>query len=169
MNLNFKTITLILLNLIILLSCNESDDPETELLTFLCCKENPFLSQNIDNLDQSNGEINVSPVFTPNGDGFYDRFGIENIDLYSPNSVTLFNLNDEIVYSTQDYSNFNNFLGGNDTNLESGTYKYKVVVENEQTFLKFGYVCIVKTPEDGDGFSFSSECSLIDFFDPILR
>ena len=170
MKLKAKFLTLTLLTSIIITNCNEGNNEpfiQPELETFLCCGENPFISQNIDNLDQTNGEIIIYPVFTPNGDGFYDYFGIENIDLYSYNSVTLFDLDDNIVYTTENYEYQTNALGGNDISLESGTYKYKVVVENEQTFVEFGYVCIVKTAEDGAGFSFVTECSMTDF-DPIL-
>ncbi len=42
------------------------------------------------------------------------------------------------------------------------------MIENEQTFVEYGYVCLIKTAEDGAGFSFTSEGSL-NFFDPILE
>ncbi len=171
MKLNFKILTLILFSSILTMSCNDDDEnePEPDLITFLCCDENPFENENVDNLDQSLGEINVFPFFTPNGDAYYDVFGIENIEHYPNNSVKLYNLNNDIVYSTENYNYSNNALGWtNSANLESGTYKYKVVIEDEQTFVEYGYVCLVKTAEDGTGYSFS-ECLPLGSIDPILN
>ncbi len=152
------------------IGCNEDNEPEQqpETETFLCCGENPFASENIDNLDQSPGEINVFPVFTPNGDAYNDTFRIENLDLYPNNSVTLYDLNDNEIFSTDNYGN-NNFYGGN-LNIEDGSLKYKIVVENEQTFVEYGYVCVVTWNGEGDSeFSFYNECSLgSNFFDPII-
>ena len=145
---------------------DSNPDPNPSSQSFLCCGANPFLSQNVDNLNQSAGAINVLPVFTPNGDGFYDYFVVENLHLYGYNSITLFGLNDQVVFSTENYGSQNNLLGGVNINLESGTYKYKLVVENENTFTEFGYVCLVNSSNDLNGFSFSSQCSVTG--DPIL-
>ncbi|NQY29892.1 MAG: gliding motility-associated C-terminal domain-containing protein [Flavobacteriaceae bacterium] len=168
MKLSFKILTLILLSSILSIGCNDDNEnvqqtetePEPELITYLCCGENPFENQNIDNLDQSSGVINIVPVFTPNGDGILDVFTINNIGLYSNNLVTIYNLNNEIIFSTGNYNNGSNSYGWSNGNndFESGTYKYKIVIENEQTYLQYGYVCLVKTPEDRAGIYFYNEC-----------
>ncbi|WP_344712831.1 gliding motility-associated C-terminal domain-containing protein [Winogradskyella damuponensis] len=110
----------------------------------------------------------MRPVFTPNGDAFNDTFGFINMALYQNITVTIFDLDDNTIYSSENYELPDNVWPVNVDSLDSGTYKYKVVIENEQTFVEYGYVCLVKTPEDGAEFSFVNECSL-DFFDPILE
>ncbi|WP_431137569.1 gliding motility-associated C-terminal domain-containing protein [Psychroserpens mesophilus] len=165
-----KNLTLILLLSIVTISCNEDNEseqqPEPEV--FLCCGENPFELENIDNLDQSAGELNVVPIFTPNGDGYHDTFWIENIDLYPNNSLTLYDINDNVVFTIDNYG-INNLYGGF-LNIENGTLKYKIVIENEQTFVEFGYVCVVTgIGESDDDFSFYNECSLeAGYFDPLI-
>jgi len=165
-NNTMKKFTLLLVA-IIFISCSDNQTaPEPELEAFLCCGENPFLSENINNLDQSLGEISIIPVFTPNNDGVNDIFRIENIELYSYNSVTLYDLNNNIVYSTENYDSESNHLGGTNTDLETGTYKYKIVIKNEQTFVEYGYVCLVKGTNNIPDFSFKTECSIND---PVLN
>ncbi|CAM1341645.1 T9SS type B sorting domain-containing protein [Tenacibaculum amylolyticum] len=167
MKLKIKTLYLILPILLTIISCNNKNESQQQPEVFLCCGANPFSSQNIDNLNQSAGEIKVIPLFTPNGDGVNDIFRIENIDFYPNNSVTLYDLNENEIFTTDNYG-INNFYGGN-LNIENGTLKYKIVIENEQTFVKFGYVCVVTGVEEGDNdFSFNTECSLTDFNDPII-
>ncbi len=167
----FKLLTLIFICSFLTLSCNDDNENESEpeSITYLCCEENPFENQNVDILDQTNGEIYIYPLFTPNGDAYYDTFPILNIQHYPNNSVTLYNLNDDIVYSVENYGNTNDLGWANFDDLESGSYKYKVVIENEQTFVEYGYVCLVRTAEDGADFSFFTECSLEGgYIDPII-
>jgi len=171
MNIKFKLAPLIFICLVLTFSCNNGDEneSESESITYLCCNENPFVSQNVDNLDQTNGEISIYPIFTPNGDAYYDTFLIENIQHYPNNFVTLYDLNNDIVYTAENYGNTNDFGWMNFDDLESGSYKYKVVIENEQTFVEYGYVCLVRTVEDGANFSFFTECSSFEpYFDPII-
>ena len=143
-------------------SCS-SNDSNTEK-TFLCCGENKFQSKNIDKLDQKAGKINVIKVFTPNDDAYNDCFQVENLNKYSFNSLTIYDLKDNILFTTENYGETNYFCGDN---INSGTLKYKLVVENEQTFVEFGYVCLVKTVEDGKVFSAETECTF-PFYDPII-
>lgn len=170
MKLNLKFLNLTIICLSLLTSCNDNNEsinePETE--TFLYCGENPFINQNINNLDQTAGEIKVFPLLTANGDNNNDYFSVENLEQYSFNSVTLYDLNNNIVFSTENYGG-TNLYGGN-LNIEDGSLKYKVVVQNEQTFVEYGYVCIVTGIGEGDNnFSFFSECSLgAGFFDQII-
>lgn len=151
-------------------SCNNNDNEQNtndiEQKTFLCCGQNQSQSKNIDNLDQTAGKINVITVFTPNGDAINDCFYIENLDKYSFNSLTIYDLKDEILFTTENFGkNANTFCGDN---IKSGTVKYKLVVENEQTFVEYGYICIVKTLEDGKVFSAETECTF-PVNDPIIE
>ena len=148
-------------------SCNSNDSTTTTInqKTFLCCGENQLQSKNIDKLDQTAGKINVISVFTPNVDGINDCLLVENLDKYSFNSLTIYDLKDEILFTTENYgTNSNSFCGDN---IKSGTVKYKLVVENEQTFVEYGYVCIVRTEEEGKVFSAETECTF-PFEDPII-
>lgn len=144
-------------------SCSSNKDSEQK--TFLCCGENQFQNKNIDNLDQTAGKINVINVFTPNGDGVNDCFDIENIDKYSFNNLTIYDLNDKILFTTENFGKKGNVSCGD--GYKSGTVKYKLVVENEQTFVEYGYICIVKTLDDGKVFSTETKC-IFPFFDPII-
>jgi len=163
---NFRKLKLLFL-VLFLFNCNNNDDNnnEPEQETYMCCGENPFASMNVDNLDQSAGELKVVELFTPNGDGMNDSFVVENLYNYSYNSVTLYDLDDNIVYSSENYNG--NISWTVFSGIDSGTLKYKLVVENEQTFVEFGYVCMVKEIGDGDEFSFYTECNDIGF-DPII-
>ena len=141
-----------------------SNDSNTEKKTFLCCQENELQSKNIDNLEQTAGKINVISVFTPNDDGVNDCFVVENLNKYSNSSLTIYDLNDKILSTTENYGESNTFCGNN---IESGTLKYKLVVENEKTFVKFGYICLIRTEEEGKIFSAETECAP-PFTDPII-
>lgn len=169
MNRSLKTLVFLFICLISLNNCNSDDDNAITQERFLCCGENPFSTTNVDNLDQSAGTISAIEVFTPNGDGVNDSFGVENIELYANNTVQIFDLNNNLVFETQDYSSSNNVFSGinefTNEELPAGSYRYRVVVENEQTYLLQGYVCIIRTEEDADGTSF---INCIDGFDPIL-
>lgn len=177
-------------SIFILNGCNNDDEStsETEAEKFLCCGENPFESLIVDNLDQSAlGIIEPIEIFTPNSDGINDHFEIENLEFYPNNIVTIYDLDNNVVFERENYNdvdesipgipaNLNAFQGVNPSNnsvLESGSYKYKIVVENENTYLQLGYVCFVRNYEDysGDdinieGISFF-EC-MNGFFDPII-
>lgn len=149
--------------LVVNYSCN-SNDSNTEQKTYLCCGENPLQSKNIDHLDQTAGKINISKVFTPNEDAINDCLLVENLDKYSFNTLTIYDLNDKVLFTTENYGASDHFCG---ENIKSGTVKYKLVVENEQTFVEYGYICVVKTEDDGKLFSAETECpSLSD--DPII-
>ena len=150
MKLNRKLLHLILLTSILIVSCNDNNEtaPEPEETTFLCCGVNPFAAQNVDNLDQSAGEVTVFPYTTSNGDGVHDYFGAINLELYPNNTVTIFDLNDNVVYTATDYygQDFSALFPNNnevaDGTIPIGTYKYKLVIENEQTYVDVGYFCL---------------------------
>jgi gliding motility-associated-like protein len=146
---------------------NDDDSKEPESKEYLCCGINPFLADNLNNLDPSAETLQIPPVFTPNQDAINDKWVIENITSFNYNIVTVYNLNDELVLSIENYDNENQVFGGSPTSLESGTYKYKIVLENDQTFVEYGYVCLVKTPQEGWDFYNATNCS-ISTIDPVL-
>jgi len=171
---------LLLLGSILTLSCNDDNEGEPEVETFLCCGQNPFANSNINNLDQAFGAIEPVEFFTPNGDGYNDHFEIQNIEFYENNTVTIYDLEDNIVFETQSYNNIdetvfpqnpteNSFIGENqitNSELEFGTYKYKIIIENEDTFLRYGYLCFIREAEQANGMGFY-DC-IESPFDPIL-
>jgi len=169
LNSNVRTLIWIFLCTTTTIGCN-SDDMVPE--TFLCCTENPFASSNVDNLDSSSVEIEVFEVFTPNGDAINDFFLIQNIEFHTNNSVTIFDLGDNIIFEVGGYNNQDRtFIGrsgitGDD--LDFGSYKYKIVLENEQTFVEFGYVCLLRDTSEINGFDFSN-CNLFNFNDPVFN
>ena len=171
MKLKTNIFRLIILIFLFTIACNNDNDSEEEpeQETFLCCGENPFSSDNVNNLDQSAGEISVFPLLTANGDATNDYFWVNNLELYDNNSVTLYDLNDNVIFSTDDYG-IDNLYGGI-LDIDDTSLKYKVVVENEQTFVEFGYVCVITGigPDDTE-FSFFNECDELGpgFFDPAI-
>ncbi|RYY52087.1 MAG: gliding motility-associated C-terminal domain-containing protein, partial [Chitinophagaceae bacterium] len=50
-------------------------------------------------------KLNISNLLTPNGDGFNDKWIIENIDLYPNNSVRVFDKSGRTVYEKKGYDN----------------------------------------------------------------
>ncbi|NRR90416.1 gliding motility-associated C-terminal domain-containing protein [Winogradskyella undariae] len=177
-----KTFTLyipILLLALILTSCEEDNEKPQDVDVFLgCCSEDPVYGDNVDNLDQSiNGEISVSDILTPNGDGMNDLFGITNIENYSNHSITIYNSEDELVFESNNYvSGFNSegdfFPNGEQTQsgittYTDGTYKYKLVIEDEQTFYKSGTFCLFTNNPPVEQQNFS-ECLDLGEFDQIL-
>jgi gliding motility-associated-like protein len=65
----------------------------------------------------------VPNVITPNGDGANDFFLVEGIEFFPVNTVELYNRWGQRVFSAQNYAN--QFTP---TNLEAGTYIYKVIL-----------------------------------------
>ncbi len=93
--------------------------------------------------------IYVSPLITPNGDGKNDYLFIYNIDLYLNNTLTVYDMENNLIYNKTGYNNVNNvFVGTNpDSLLEYpvGSYQYILTIENEDTFVEHGYICLVRT------------------------
>lgn len=77
-------------------------------------------------------------VFTPNGDGINETFDIPKIHLYPDNDILIVNRYGEQVYSKQNYAG-----EWDGENLASGTYYYRLSVNNGK--LNFvGWVVIVR-------------------------
>ena len=144
---------LILTVITCLLSSCKEDEPEAE--KFLCCGENPFVSQNVNNLGESG--FRIPNVFTPNGDGNNDSYIIPFLVNYETSSVTIYDLNDKVVFNSKSNTDFFNGKYQN-TGAEQryGTYKYKIVIQNEETFVQYGYLCLVRTREEANDHDFSN-------------
>ena len=152
----FISTSLILLSL--LFSC--SNDNNNNEADYRCCTDE--INGNINNLNQSTN-ISIYNVITPNGDGVNDLFFIENIELFPNNRVTISDLKNETVFDAEGYGLEGTFFGGAD--LQEGSYIYKIVIENEETFLLQGYLCIVKNLDNN--FKGGLGCRTL-FGDPIL-
>lgn len=175
---NFKdyiSFLAILLLVISFTSCGDDDETPQEVDVFLgCCSEEPVFGPNVDNLDQSQGgEIYVSDIITPNGDTDNPFFEISNIENYPNHNVSIYNSEDQIVFESNNYVGWDNLFPDGEqtqqgiTEYQDGTYKYKVVVENEQTFLKSGTFCLFTNNPSLEQQNFS-ECLDPGEFDPIL-
>jgi hypothetical protein len=172
---NFKNYFLfiaIIMLMVSFTSCGDDDNNQEEDVFAGCCSEEPVFGPNVDNLDQSVGEIIVYNLFTPNGDGINDYFGIENIELYN-HTVTIYNSEDEVIFETNSYASPGDFFP-NAVQTEQGmaeypdgTYKYKIVVESEQVYRKSGTFCLFGNFSALDEQNFS-ECVPNSWIDPTL-
>ena len=178
---NFKyhiSFLAILLILMPLVSCGEDDNNQEYIDGFAgCCSDEPVYGDNVDNLDQSQGEIVVSDIITPNNDGTNDYFWVANIENHPNHTVTIYNSEDEIIFESNNYlgsfgSTDNLFPNGEQTQsgittYADGTYKYKIVIENEQMFYKSGNFCLFTNDPPVEQQNFS-ECLDEGEFDQIL-
>lgn len=71
-------------------------------------------------------EVTVQNAITPNGDGANDFFWIEGIEFFPVNTVELYNRWGQRVFSAQNYTN-----QFSPTELEAGTYIYKVILPDK--------------------------------------
>lgn len=158
------------------MSCEDNNNNQQEEDVFAgCCSDAPEFGPNVDNLDQSvGGEISVSHILTPNGDGFNEFFGVINIENYPNHSVTIYNSEDQIVFESSNYVAFENLFPDVEfaqvnTVYPDGTYKYKIVIEDEQTFTKSGTFCLYSgNPLIAAEEQNFSECLEAGEFDPIV-
>lgn len=84
--------------------------------------------------------VNVFSGLTPNGDGFNDYWHIEYLELFLPNSVTLFDRWGSEVWSGENYDNINVVWTGKNKQgalLPDGTYYYIIKVGDK---VKKGWV-----------------------------
>ena len=155
-------------------SCGDDDNNEEEQNQFNCCGNISLDDLDVDNLDQSAGVITPYEVITVNGDGINDVFFPSNIQLYPNNEVTIFNSNDEVVFSGTGYG-LNNVVfpeNSNSTNFPEGTYRYKIVVENEDAYVNNGFFCLIKPLSIDDLSQYEGEftsCTRASNVDPFLQ
>lgn len=159
-------------------ACGDDDDNnQEEIDVYLgCCSPDPVFGPNVDNLDQSQGEIKVANIFTPNGDAYHDALEIEHINLYDNHTVSIYTDSDELIFESGNYNTaviggefFPNVEQGENgaEGIPDGTYKYKIVVENEQIFMESGTFCLFTNYQEVD--QNFSECNpLENGFDPII-
>lgn len=141
-----------------------SDDSKN---LFDCC--NSEIDGNVNNLpDPPDGEerqnIEVFNVITPNGDGINDFWIVQNLYLYPNNTVEIFNSNNKLVFSTNGYHSNGEIFPTED--ISEGTYRYKIVIENEDVFLLQGYLCVITNPNN---FRPGSGCNPLSLQDPFLQ
>ncbi len=147
------------------MSC-ENDEPDSSV--FLCNSKNPLSSLNVDNLDIDPILTMFPSVITPNGDGINDVFIIPYLNLHSNYTITILDLNNKVVFESK---NNESLFDGKDQisgkDLKYGSYQYKLVIENEQTFLQYGYLSIIRNKSEAHGFDFTN-CFSVHTQDPIL-
>ncbi|NGF55836.1 T9SS type B sorting domain-containing protein [Parapedobacter sp. SGR-10] len=80
-------------------------------------------------LPAHNLDIRVSSVVSPNGDGINDFLSIEGIEKYSDNRVIIFNSKGNILKEINGYDNNQRVFTA--TNIQNGTYFYRLVVTAE--------------------------------------
>ncbi|MGZ3862997.1 MAG: T9SS type B sorting domain-containing protein [Bacteroidia bacterium] len=84
----------------------------------------------------TNTEITVYNSFSPNGDGMNDLFEIDNIDLYTPNHVYIYNRWGQLLWDKEGYDNKTVAWDGKDSKgniLTPGTYFYLIEINGQKT------------------------------------
>ena len=108
-----------------------------------------------------------------NNDAINDAFGIVNIENYDNHTVTIYDIDDNIVFESSNYVGFGNLFPDGEQgqfgseNYSDGTYKYKIVIENEDVFRKSGTFCLFGDFSALDEQNFS-DCTIGSQFDPAL-
>ncbi len=147
------------------------EEPQEE--AYSCCGENPFVSTNINILNEFLGQINVLTIVTPNNDAFNDHLIVDNLIHYPNNKLTIFDKNETVIFQTDSYGStgiedvfprISDYT--NNTLPMDGVYKYKLVIENEATFLEYGFICVIT--QDSDSLMSTVECNPNINPDPIL-
>ncbi len=167
---NIKLTFLIIFAMIICssTSCKRNDDDNVSPITispissdFLYCEESDFESKNINNLDEGEAKIQAMCVVTPNWDGVNDIFLVKNLHKYENASVTLLGNNGEVIYKGIEIEE-----GMSVKDFPTGTYIYKIVVENEQTFVEYGYVCVAHEINSFDFSKISHDLDSEEIYNP---
>ena len=87
------------------------------------------------------GNIKIPNVITPNGDGKNDVLKVDGIELYTENSISIFNRWGNEVYRSQGYQN-----NWNGNGLSEGTYFYvlKLVSREGNASSMTGYITLLR-------------------------
>ncbi len=102
---------------------------------------NPLQNNKDLNHTESDDELEVFNLVTPNGDGDNDVFVIRNIELYPDNSVEIYNRWGVKVFGVRGYGQDQNYFRGvsegratinQDAELPVGTYWYIIKYKNAQ-------------------------------------
>lgn len=103
-----------------------------------CTETSTFTVKVLDDLVK----IKATNILSPNGDGYNDKWIIENIDVYPNNEVKIFDKSGRQIYSKRGYDNsWDGTLNG--TGLSEGTYYYVIDFGNNRPKFK-GFITIVK-------------------------
>jgi gliding motility-associated-like protein len=86
------------------------------------------------NLDD-NAVFNIPNLITPNGDGYNDKWIIENIEFFPENSILIVNRNGQVVF---DMTGYDNSWDGtyNGKTLPDGTYYYVLEIDGNDNPVK---------------------------------
>jgi gliding motility-associated-like protein len=104
-----------------------------------CSETKSFTITVLDDL----AKINATNILTPNGDGFNDKWIIDNIDFYPNNEVKVFDKAGRLVYTKKGYDN--SWEGTyNGTALGEGTYYYVIDFGTGRRLFK-GFITIVRS------------------------
>ncbi|WP_316819800.1 MBG domain-containing protein [Pedobacter gandavensis] len=86
--------------------------------------------------------IKATNILTPNGDGYNDKWVVDNIDFYPNNNVKIFDKAGRLVYSRTNYDNgWDGTLNGSP--LNEGTYYYVIDFGKGRPLTK-GFITIVR-------------------------
>lgn len=86
----------------------------------------------------------IPNAFTPNNDGEFDTWEIENLEKYSPVQVEIYNRWGNLVYDNNNYDNSWDGVNNNGEKLPFGTYFYIVDFKVEGVKTRHGSVSIIK-------------------------
>ena len=154
----FKNFYFVIILCLLFLNCKDDDQEEIE--TFLCCGDNSFSALNVNNLSETSPKVLIPNVFTPNSDGINDTFIIPSLAPYPNHFITIYSLDDKIIYESYKNGVVTVWFDGKNQNtveeVAYGTYKYKVIIENEQTYVQNGYLCLLRNKSESNGFDFSN-------------
>lgn len=90
-----------------------------------------------------NAVFNIPNLITPNGDGFNDKWIIDNIEFFPANSILIVNRNGQVVFDMTGYDNsWDGTFNGN--TLPDGTYYYVLELEGNDHPVK-GAVNIISS------------------------
>ncbi|MCX2454380.1 gliding motility-associated C-terminal domain-containing protein, partial [Pedobacter sp. PLR] len=103
-----------------------------------CTEQKSFTVTVLDDLEK----IKATNILSPNGDGYNDKWIIDNIDFYPNNEVKIFDKSGRAVYSKKSYDNsWDGMLNG--MPLSEGTYFYIIDFGKDRQKFK-GFITIVR-------------------------
>ncbi|WP_316840693.1 MBG domain-containing protein [Pedobacter gandavensis] len=103
-----------------------------------CSEQKSFTVNVLDDLVT----IRATNILTPNGDGYNDKWVIDNIDFYPNNEVKVFDKSGRMVYGKKSYDNsWDGMLNG--MPLAEGTYYYVIDFGKDRPRFK-GFITIVR-------------------------
>ncbi|MBB2149931.1 MBG domain-containing protein [Pedobacter gandavensis] len=103
-----------------------------------CSEQKSFTVNVLDDMEK----IKATNILSPNGDGYNDKWIIENIDFYPNNEVKIFDRSGRMVYSKKSYDNsWDGTLNG--MPLSEGTYYYVIDFGKNHRIIK-GFITIIR-------------------------